>query len=73
MAFVQIQPVYRYRNGDEAITFAQNVELANHREYEDALQEVERDLGDGEFSRTVGEGAPLMIGLYYDESQDITS
>lgn len=64
MSIVQIQRVHRYRNGEEIVTFAENFDLSNHREYEDALQLVEHDLEEGEFSRTVGDGAPLMVRIY---------
>ena len=61
MPLIQIQVLRDYRR-EPFVTSYLNIDVANHREYLDALQSVEMTIEDSEYTRTVGDGAPLAVG-----------
>lgn len=69
MAIVQMQLV-RVHRGSEGVVYAVDFDLASHREYEDALQSFEAIRRPDEFTRTVGEGSPLRVGISGNQEAD---
>lgn len=66
MAHVQIQCV-RY---DNVVMFARNYDLATPAEYEVVIAEMEREVRDGERTRTVSSDSPLCVKNYEFQSED---
>lgn len=63
MPIIQIQRLAKFAGAD-VVTYFQFFEVANAREYDDALHSVAMDMPEGEWTRTLGEGSPLAIESY---------
>ena len=66
-----MQRIRHYAHGQSVVVYAEDIEIADHREYEDAIASFQTNLPDGCSIRTVAEGAPLYQRSYIPEEEDV--
>lgn len=70
MPLVQLQRVRRLPGGQEIVVFAQDVVIADHREYELAVAPIQRACKGKDFARTVADNAPKYVRTYYPAPEE---
>lgn len=67
MSRVQMQRVHS-RTG--LVMGAVDLDINKPREYEDALDAIERECGPDEYVRTLGDGSPFLVRVLYEEPEE---